>query len=96
MKNNYLRYLDIDDLIILTSLLQGQRLGQIAISLKLTPPALSHRIKKYRTFIPNFTLDSGSRGNWRKIDFYSLTDDTKQICIKAKQALGILSGQDAA
>jgi hypothetical protein len=94
MKNNYLRYLDIDDLIILTSLLEGQKLGQIALYLQLTPPALSHRIKKYRTFIPNFTLDSGTKGNWHQT--YPLEEETKNICIRAQQALGILLGQDAA
>ena len=83
----YLRYLDIDDLIILTSLSHSIALKDIAKLLRLTPPALSHRLKKYRLHIPNFNLPKTVGGT----KTYPLDEQTKQICIKAKQALDTLS-----
>jgi len=43
-----LRLLDVDDLIILDGLYRGSRLKEISVSLMLTPPALSHRLKKMK------------------------------------------------
>ena len=88
----YLRYLDIDDLIILASLLQETALKNISGSLGLTPPALTHRLKKYRCYIPNFTLrTTKNKGGTKNHRPYPLDDATKDICLKAKHALDILS-----
>lgn len=89
----YLRYLDIDDLIILTSLLNSVALKDIAKSMGLTPPALTHRLNKYRLHIPNFNLHKKTKGCTKKA--YPLDDQTRQICIKAKQALDTLSNEAA-
>lgn len=86
----YLRYLDIDDLIILASLLQETALKNISGSLGLTPPALTHRLNKYRCYIPNFTLKT-SRNKGCTHRLYPLDAATKDICLKAKHALDILS-----
>lgn len=88
----YLRHLDIDDLIILTSLLQPEPiLKNIAKSLGLTPPALTHRINKYREHIPNFQLLTKNKSTNRP-----MTPEMMQICNRAKQALDTLINNDKA
>ena len=89
---SYLRYLDFDDLIILTSILDNKPLKDIAKSLGITPPALSHRLRKYKAHIPNFEIKSvqkkGNGNKWQYSD--SLTEGAKQFCSKAKLALETL------
>jgi len=79
----YLRNLDIDDLFILSSLLDNPRLNSIAKILMLTPPALSHRLRKYRDYIPEFELTQKKNG-------YTLSEKAEQFCIKARRALKTL------
>ena len=43
---NHLRLLDIDDLILMRIILEGGQFVDVANRLALTPPAISHRIKK--------------------------------------------------
>lgn len=86
----YLRHLDIDDLIVLTSLLDHTPLGKIAKALGLTPPALSHRMLKYRTHIPNFKIETTKKNN-KNATKMLLSEETKQFCIKAKLALAALN-----
>lgn len=89
----YLRHLDIDDLIILTSLLDPDLcLKNIARSLGLTPPALTHRINKYREYIPNFQLVTTKKIANRTVQ--PLTPETTQICNRAKSALDTLINID--
>lgn len=83
----YLRYLDIDDLIILSCLGDQIRYKDISAFLGLTPPALCHRIKKYKEFVPNFNIDA-------KAYPYKVDEATKEIFMRAKQALDILSKQE--
>jgi len=85
----YLRILDIDDLFILASLLDNtQPLHHIAKILRITPPALSHRIKRYREHIPNFDFSTTSSA------VKSLSPETKAFCTKAKKALDVLGLYD--
>jgi len=84
MKYDHLRVLDVDDLFILSSLLNNQTMSSIAKILRITPPALSHRIKKYREHIPNFEFEITKNSTKR------LSLDTEHFCNKAKMALHAL------
>jgi len=91
MINNHLRVLDIDDLIILASMISpNYNLSDVASDLGLTPPAVSHRLKKYRTHIPDFSLTTSKK----KGPYYELTPETRNFCLKAKQALTTLLTYD--
>lgn len=91
----YLRHLDIDDLIVLSSLLQPDlRLSYIAKALGITPPALSHRMHKYKEHIPNFKAPIIKIKG--KIRLAPLNEETTKICLKAKQALEALSSVEEA
>ena len=79
----YLRYLDVDDLLILKLLLSPRNQVEIARIMGLTPPALTHRINKYRDCIPNFEVkNNGSR---------ELTESSRQFCERASKALDALA-----
>lgn len=81
---SFLRNLDIDDLFILSSLLENTRFNSIAKTLRITPPAIAHRLKKYREFIPEFEFSS------KTCTGYTLSEKTVEFCTKAKQALETL------
>jgi len=81
----YLRNLDVDDLFILSSLLDHPKLNWIAKTLRLTPPAIAHRLRKYREHIPEFELSQKSNNSG-----YTLSEKTEQFCIKARRALKTL------
>lgn len=84
MIQHHLRHLDIDDLIILSSIVSPNCcFSGIARTLGLTPPAVTHRVNKYREHIPNFSITT-KRGK------YVLSPETKDFCIKAKKALNAL------
>lgn len=92
MLNSHIRFLDIDDLIILSSILSPDyNLSDVASDLGLTPPAISHRLKKYRTYIPDFSLTTSKK---KKGQYYELTSETREFCLKAKQALTTLLTYD--
>jgi hypothetical protein len=78
---SYLRYLDVDDLIILTSLLDSTPFTLIAKSLGITPPALSHRLRKYESHIPNFQIKSIPKGN-QKVYSDSMSEEQGNFVIK--------------
>ena len=88
LDHEHLRVLDIDDLFILSSLLENQKLSSIAKVLRITPPALSHRIKKYRENIPNFDFEVDRNSVKR----FSL--ETEQFCNRAKMALQALEHEE--
>jgi len=91
MIQSHLRFLDIDDLIILAAMTSSSyNLNKVANDLGLTPPAVSHRLKKYRTYIPNFTLNKTNKPG----QYYQLTPEAKEFCLKAKQALTTLLTYD--
>lgn len=81
----YLRVLDIDDLIILSSLLDYSRpMVTIAKELRLTSPALSHRLKKYKIHIPDFNILAHKSGH------RELSPEAEKFCANAKKALKVL------
>ena len=86
MIQHHLRHLDVDDLIILASIVSpGFCFSDIAKLLSLTPPAITHRRNKYREFIPNFYIDTRfKRGH------YIISPETKVFCLKIKEALNVL------
>lgn len=79
----FLRHLDVDDLFILSSLLEKPKLSALAKNLLVTAPAISHRLQKYRIHIPEFDMI-------HRKDSFELSEDTKKFCVKAKQALNAL------
>jgi len=86
IRANYVRYLDIDDLIILSSILKPTvNFGKVAKSLGITPPALSHRLVKYRNHIPDFDYDANVK---------YLSNSVVDICTKARLALNALEGDE--
>ena len=81
----HLRSLDMDDLIVMKSLLNGIPPGKIAKSLGLTPPAISHRQRKYREAFPGFfDID-------QKTGIKNLSKLGREISKRAEKALKILS-----
>jgi len=54
MDKKNLRLLDIDDLIICDRLRKGSSYKDLCKLLGLTPPAISHRIRKLEATIPDF------------------------------------------
>jgi hypothetical protein len=82
----HLRHLDIDDLIILSSLLSPDScFVDVAKTLGLTPPAVTHRVNKYRNHIPNFSVQTKTRRGK-----FQVSPETKIFCLKAKEALATL------
>ena len=75
-----LRMLDIDDLILLQHLLQGGRPSTGAALLGLTPPAVSHRLRKIEDVFEIKLFDrQGSK--------LSLNNDGRALSEKADRAL---------
>lgn len=50
------RYLDLDDILILKLIGDGLNFSDTAKALGLTPPAISHRIKKYEMIWEGFSI----------------------------------------
>jgi len=82
----YLRYLDVDDLLILKLLLSPLTQVEIAKTMGLTPPALTHRVNKYRDRIPNFEVKNNGSRKLRK-----LTESSREFCERAAKALDALA-----
>lgn len=83
---DHLRNLDVDDLIIMRMLLKVPRLNHISKMLGVTPPALSHRLRKYKNCIPDFELTHASDGTW------TLGEGAKIFCDRASRALDVFLG----
>ena len=56
-----LRVLDVDDLILLRLLGLGATQSQVARELRLTPPAIAHRVKKINESVNLFGKEKGKR-----------------------------------
>lgn len=83
-KYKRLRMLDIDDLILLQHLLNGGRPSTGAQVLGLTPPAVSHRLRKIEDVFEIKLFDKvGSRLN--------LNQEGRALSEKADQALLLMS-----
>lgn len=84
-----IRALDMDDLLILSLLHEGYSSKFIAKFLMLTPPAISHRFRKYDK-LSGVKIFISSRG------FRScrLTEEAKVLANKAREAYLFLLGAD--
>jgi DNA-binding transcriptional LysR family regulator len=78
-----LRMLDIDDLILLQHLLQGGRPSTGATLLGLTPPAVSHRLRKIETVFEIKLFE-------RKGSKLNLNTAGKELSEKANRALELM------
>ena len=85
-KDNYhkLRMLDIDDLILLQHLLYGGRPSTGATLLGLTPPAISHRLRKIEDV---FSIKLFSRQGTR----LHLNTEGRAISERADKALALMA-----
>ncbi len=83
------RPFDIDDLFILAALAKNTQLNKLAKALGLTPPAISHRLNKYRKHFSNFDLTITQTGAAGK-NIFSVSPETLEICKKADKALKLL------
>ena len=78
-----LRMLDIDDLILLQHLLNGGRPSSGAALLGLTPPAVSHRLRKIEDVFQIKLFD-------RKGSRLHLNQEGKMLSEKADRALNLM------
>jgi DNA-binding transcriptional LysR family regulator len=78
------RSLDFDDLCVLALAYDGHSFKQISMSLNLTPPAISHRRRKYQEIWGELFLPYKRNGQ------RTLTEDGKVICKKIKSILCFL------
>jgi DNA-binding transcriptional LysR family regulator len=84
-----IRALDMDDLLILSLLHEGFSSKHIANFLMLTPPAISHRYRKYDR-LTGVKIFTSSRG-FRKCQ---LTEEAKVFTNKAKEAYLVMLEAD--
>lgn len=86
-QNSPLRLLDIDDMIVLALVGDGVSYADTARYLGLTPPAISHRLRKYEQLWP--VLAEREPGSPRRIKHCS--EEFKRIHKMAKMVLEVLS-----
>jgi DNA-binding transcriptional LysR family regulator len=79
-----LRMLDMDDLILLNHLLEGGRPSTGAALLGLTPPAVSHRLRKIEQVYGIKLFD-------RKGAHLNLNDEALKLSKKASRALWLMA-----
>ena len=79
-----LRLLDLDDFIAISLLSDGQMQNVVAKTLGLTPPAVSHRIKKWRSIFGDDFL-TAPKGK------VILTESGQQIAARIKAAVEALA-----
>ena len=84
--NQKYRLLDIDDLIILRRLGEGVRFVDVAKELLLTPPAISHRRRKYENIWEGFSAKPDPKG----FHVLVINDTAKEICRRATAMLEVL------
>ena len=84
--SNMLRWLDVDDLIIMELMLNGATKAKIAKILNVTPAAISHRLCKHESVFrcSLFDINRGVRG--------SVNEDGIKHYTKGVQALKALCG----
>ena len=79
-----IRRLDVDDLYIIKRIGDGVMLSRIASELLLTPPALSHRVQKYRKVFGQIYVQDKKLGRRR------LTHEGRKAVVKCAAALEAL------
>jgi predicted transcriptional regulator len=82
------RILDLDDFIILTRVSDGMKLSEIAKELQLTPPAISHRLKKYGQVWKGFSLTHNPSGSC--VGKRNMNQVAIDVCAMAKKFVGVL------
>lgn len=82
---NY-RLLDIDDLMILKMIGEGCSYKEIRILLGVTPPAISHRLRKYGQVWDGFEIPKPVSYNGVRV----LGEETRKITAMASKVLGSL------
>ena len=84
MVSNDIRLMDLDDLIILALLYDGQRKVDIAKVLGITPPAVCHRMRKYLVMSPPLV------GKGKLDEGFCLTIAGLAFAVKAKNAFEVM------
>ena len=87
LDSSKLRFLDIDDLIILSKLFDGLTLVSTARNLGLSQPAVSNRLRKIEQVFDSDIV----RKNGRTV---SLSEKGHQVCSIASDALRVLSNMN--
>jgi DNA-binding transcriptional LysR family regulator len=82
-----MRILDIDDLLLMTMMFNGLLPSESARKLGLTPPAISHRIRKLKDL---FGEDIFGDERNRRIP----TEKGKEIFSRCEKALNIIEGRE--
>ena len=83
--NHPYRLLDIDDLYILKMIGEGDSYTYISAILGLTPPAISHRLRKYEQIWEGFAAIN------RNKKIHSLNAVTQEVVLMATQVLEVLN-----
>lgn len=83
-----LRLLDLDDFIAILLISDGQMQNVVAKTLGLTPPAVSHRIKKWRGIFGDDFLAAGTTPKGRAV---VLTESGQQIAARIRAAVEALA-----
>lgn len=82
-----MRILDVDDMLLMTMLFHGLLPSEAAKKLGLTPPAISHRIRKLKDL---FGEDIFEDEKIKRIP----TEKGKEIFLRCEKALNIIEGKD--
>ena len=85
LDSSKLRFLDIDDLIILSKLFSGSSLVATSRTLGLSQPAVSNRLRKIEQVFATSIVEKKGRS-------VSLSDRGYMICRRANDSLKILIG----
>ena len=80
-----IRHLDVDDLYVMSRLLDDVRMGVLSKKLGISPPAISHRRRKYEDLFPGFFMEKKSSSQRQMLSPKGI-----EICKKMKLAYDIL------
>ena len=83
------RILDIDDLMVLKMLGEGRSNKEIRLVLGVTPPAISHRLRKYMSIWDGFSVSKPILLNTRRI----LSDEAQKLAEMATKVLDALTSE---
>lgn len=82
-----LRHLDLDDLIGMVLISDGVRQVEVAKTLGLTPPAVSHRVRKWESVFGVRMLERNRDGKHNLV----LTEEGAKVAMKIRQVLEALT-----
>jgi len=90
MYDSRIRQFDIDDMMVLAALANNKKFSEIAKILGVTVPAVSHRVRKFRTYYPDL-FRKATRG---KSEAKQFTEEGKLFADKWIAALQTLLGEE--